>query len=84
MLERGAQHALMSPHPVGQSADQRRAEPGEVDIPEFRAGGDLRQPAAALARGEFDQGVEIRLLAFEPAVERADGRARLPAQSLDR
>ena len=41
-------------------------------------------PRVAVARRELDQGVEIGLLAFEPAVEGADGCADLVAQRLDR
>ena len=83
VLERGAQHAFMLSYPADDPADQSRQSSARP-VSTSRSPPAFAQHAFAVARGEFDQRVEIGVLAFEPAVEGADGGADLPAQRLDR
>ena len=84
MLKGGAQHAFMVSDPADGAADEEAAELGEIGLGQPLVLLHPRQPAFAVARGERHQGIEISLLALEPAVEGADGGADLPAQRLDR
>ena len=74
----------MVAYPADGPADEEAAEFGEIGIGQPIVLLHPRQPAFAVARSELHQGIEIGVLALEPAVEGADGGADLPAQRLDR
>src|SRR5450631_3103249 len=74
----------MLSHPADDAADQEGAELGKAGILQWLLLRHPRQQALAVAGRQSDQGVEVGFLAFEPAVERADGGANLGAQGVDR
>ncbi len=84
VLEGGAQHAFMGANPTGDPAHQHPAAGCEVGFFQQRVTGKLQQPAFAVTCRKLHQRVEVSLLAVEPAVERADGRADICAQRFDR
>ena len=70
--------------PADRPTDEEAAEFGEVGIDQSPVFLHPGLPTSAVARGKFDQRIEIGVLAFEPAVEGADGGADLPAERVDR
>jgi hypothetical protein len=70
--------------PAGGPADEEAAELGEIGIGQPLVLLHPGQPAFAVTRSQRHQGIEIGVLALEPAVEGADGGADLPAQRVDR